>query len=131
MPDDNSGSSATVTAWTAAAGSPDAVAATRCTSLLVVLAGRGDHQPVVDLGAERGDALLTQRGLQPLQIDAQAVHLDETAAAADHLVQPIRAAPGDIAGAQCVHGLAERQIGGLVCVTHHHIGPAVDEFTRV
>ena len=56
---------------------------------MLVGADRGNHQPLVVVDAEGCHALRAQRGLNALQIDAQAVELDEAAAAADHLVEPV------------------------------------------
>ena len=92
---------------------------------------RGDHEAVVDVGAERRHTAVAQRRLDALEVDAQAVHLDEAAAAADHFVQPVGAAAGDVAGVQGVDGLAERQVGGPVRVAHHHVGPAVDQLADI
>ena len=94
---------------TAAAGRPDADTVMRCTAC-VVGAHRGNHQPFVVVDAEGRHALRAQRGFHPLQIDAQPVQLDEAAAAADHLVQPVGCAARDVTGVQRVDRLAQRQI---------------------
>ena len=97
---------------------------------LVVTGGR-HREAVVDIGAERRHTAVTQRRLDALEIDPQPVHLDETAAAPDHFVQAIGAAAGDVSGVQRFDGLAERQVGGPVCVAHHHVGAAVDQLADV
>ncbi len=55
---------------------------------VVVPARGGDHEAVVVVGAERRHARSAQRGLDLLEIDAQAVHLDEPAVAADTSKRP-------------------------------------------
>ena len=102
----------------------------RCTTTLVV-AHRGDHQPLVVVGAEGCHAVGAEGGLHPLQVDAQAVDLDEAAGAADHFVEPVGCATGDVTGAQGVDGLAQRQVRGAVCVAHHHVGPVVHQLADV
>ncbi len=72
-----------------------------------------------------------ERGLHPLQVDAQAVQLDEAAAAADHFVDPVGRAARDITGVQGVDGLAKRQIRGTVRVAHHDIGAVVHQLADV
>jgi hypothetical protein len=109
--------------WEAGSGGGDAL------NLTLIMAGSRHREAVVGIGAERRHAVVTHGGLHVLQVDPQPVHLDEAAAAPDHLVQPIGTATGDVAGVQCIDGLAERQVVGPVCVTHHHVGAAVDQFT--
>ncbi len=91
----------------------------------------GDHDGVVVAGAERRHPLGAQRGLDLLEIDTQAVHLDESAVAADDLVQSVGAASRDVARAQRLDRLAERQVVEAVRVAHHHVGAAVDELADV
>ena len=96
-------------------------------NLSLVLTGNRHREAVVDVGAECRHTVVTQRRLDALEVDPQSVHLDETAAAADHFVQSVGAAAGDVSGVQGVDGLAEREVGGPVCVSHHHVGAAVDQ----
>ena len=76
----------------------------------LVVAHRRDHEPLVVVGAEGGHAVRAEGGLHPLQVDAQAVQLDEAAAAADHLVQPVGRTACDVAGVQGVDHLAQAQV---------------------
>ena len=75
-----------------------------------IVADCGDHQSLVVLGAERCHAVLAQGRLHPLQVDAQAVQLDEAAAPADHFVEPVGCAARDVTGAQGIDGFAQRKI---------------------
>ena len=59
------------------------------------MAGGGHREAVVEVGAERRHTVVGQCRLDPLQVDPQPVHLDETAAAPDHFVQPVGAQTGD------------------------------------
>ena len=88
-----------------------------------------DDRLVVD--AEGRHTLGAQRGLDSMQIDAKAIKLDEAAAAADHLVQPVGVSARDVSGMQCVDGLAERQVRRTVRVAHHHVRPVEDQLTDV
>ncbi len=92
-----------------------------------VVTGSRHREAVVDIGAVRRHTVVTQGRLDALEVDPQPVHLDETAAAPDHFVQPIGAAAGDVSGVQRFDGLAERQVGRPMCVAHHHVGAAVHQ----
>ena len=94
-------------------------------------ANGGDDEPLVVIDAEGRDALFAECGFHALQVDAQPVELDEAAAAADHLVEPVGRAPSDVARAQRVDRLAERQVGRAVRVAHHHVRALVHQFAHV
>ena len=74
---------------------------------------------------------VSQSVLHALQVDPQAVHLGEPASAPDDFVHAVRVPARDVPGAQHIDGRPERQVGRLVCVTHHHVGSAVDEFAHL
>ena len=88
-------------------------------------------KPIVAVGAEGRHAVLAEGGLHSLQVDAQAVQLDEAAAAADHLVEPVGCPARDVAGVQGVDGLAQRKVGAAVRVAHHDVRPAIDELADI
>ncbi len=98
---------------------------------MLVGAHRGNHQPLVVVDAEGCHALGAQRGLNALQVDAQAVQLDEAAAAADHLVQPVGVSARDVTGVQRVDCLAKRQIRRTVRVAHHDVRPVIHQLAHV
>ena len=65
-------------------------------------AGRHHGEPVVVTEAAGVHAVLCERVVDPLQVDAQAEELGEPAAPPDDLEQPVRGAAGEVAGAQLV-----------------------------
>ena len=82
---------------------------------MLIVADRGDHEPLVIVGAEGCHTVCAQCGLHPLQVDAQAIDLDEAAAAADHLVETVGCPARNVTGAQSVDGFAQRQVGRGPC----------------
>ena len=96
-----------------------------------VAAGRGNHQPLVVVDAEGCHARLAQGGFHPLQVDAQAVQLDEAAAAADHLVQSVGRTARDVTRPQGIDGFAHCQIRWTVCVAHHDVRTVIDELAHL
>ena len=80
------------------------------------------HEPLVLAGAGRAEQLL-----RAIEVDPQPEHLHEAAAPADDLVQPVRAAPREVAGAQRFDLAPEREVGGRGRVAEHHVRARVDE----
>ncbi len=72
-----------------------------------------------------------QQCLGALRVDAQAEDLRETAAAADYFVQPVRGAPGDVAGVQVLGGAAPCEVRGVFGVAEHDVRARVDQLTGV
>ncbi len=89
--------------------------------------GDGDDHPAVGLHRAGPDAAAGEDGLDVLEVDAQPEHLGEPAAPADHLEQAVGSAPGQVAGAQLRHLLAEPEVGRAAGVAHHHVGAGVDQ----
>ncbi len=129
---DQPGSSATSTARTAPAGTPAAMAVSCCR-------GGGGSRRRRQLRRQRVSPSSVHNTVTPrsaraaceaVQVDAQSEQFHEPATAADDLVQAVEAAPGDVAGAQLLDRGAEARILGLLRVSEHHIGAAVDQFPR-
>ena len=119
-----------VTTRTAAGGKPGGRHRNALHRTLVA-ADRGNHEPLVVVDAEGCHALGAERGFHALQVDAQAVQLDEAAAAADHLVEPVGCAARDVTRVQGVDRLAQRQIRWAVRVAHHDVRPVVHQLADV
>ena len=62
------------------------------------------------------------------EIDAQADDFDEAASAAHDFVDSGRVQPGEVAGAEFLHGAAGGQVAGMFGVAQHHVRAGVDKF---
>ncbi len=89
-------------------------------------AGADDDEPVASRAAHVVPRV-TQPGLEGVEVDAMAEHLDEPGAAAHHAQQPLRSQLAEVAGAQPLDGAPQGQVGRAVGVPEHDVGAFEDD----